>query len=263
MNILVYANRKYLRPLLVCLSSLKRTNRKRPITIVFAQYDFDSDALSVADAVQRFCRKKGFGFLKLVIPWDNRVASIPLCGWDPTVLLRLFAPFFLPADMKRILFLDSDVVVLSDLFEFYTNALGEQMIAGVLDSNDQSEYINSGFALVDVAKYCALFGSLDLFVAAACKVTNIQYPDQDILNALFRGKKKCFYNEMYYPTRSTLNRKKALVVHYVGKHKPWDRCCCTTSFRDNWFFWRSAIEVYGVRAFASHYCRLIYRRIHM
>lgn len=91
-----------------------------------------------------------------------------LCGvtfssqrWSSAMILRLFVASLLPEEVKRIIFLDCDVLVLQSLRPLWELDLGDYYIGGVLEcSGDKRKrnlglppsavYINAGVELIDL-----------------------------------------------------------------------------------------------------------------
>lgn len=91
-----------------------------------------------------------------------------LCGvtftnqrWSSTMILRLFVASLFPEDIKRIIFLDCDVLVLTSLKPLWDIDLGDHYMGGVLEcSGDkrkrnlglppEATYINAGVELIDL-----------------------------------------------------------------------------------------------------------------
>lgn len=75
---------------------------------------------------------------------------------------RLFLPSLLPVNISKVLYLDCDIVVSSDISEFWNTDLHDKYLAGVLDTlpNNESKlqvglsanapYINSGVLLINL-----------------------------------------------------------------------------------------------------------------
>jgi len=100
------------------------------------------------------------------MPLDN--SSYPL-----NIYLRIFIPYFIPADIVKILYMDVDMIVRKDLSALFEIDLGENIIAAVQDQYIQtldnprqgiknyaalnldgnSLYFNAGLLLIDCAKW--------------------------------------------------------------------------------------------------------------
>ncbi len=130
--------------------------------------------------------------------------------WSPVIFYRLFAWREFP-DVKRMLYLDSDTLILRDLSELFNTDLGDNVIGGVIDNSMYTHmnldvvqyikhfiinytkgtpYINSGVILMDMDK---MRKNYDCFISATIP---LRYPDQDLLNYALAGKIK-YLDEKY------------------------------------------------------------------
>ena len=163
--------------------------------------------------------------------------------------LRLLLPELLP-ELDRILYLDCDIVVRQDLSKLweetdladnYLAAVYEAAIEGQADrfralGCDPAKYFNSGFLLMNLAKMRAEKVSEKLL--EACRVPYLEFPDQDALNQVCRGrvlplsplynsirtffipKYRPDFERQYGPGLWEKVRREA-TIHYTGG-KPWD-----------------------------------------
>lgn len=118
---------------------------------------------------------------------------------------RLLIPIILK-DYKKIIYLDSDLIVVDDISELYSTDLGNSIIAGVIDIGyvslyngdnekivnsacnilklrDPYKYINAGVLVIDVRRLCEKYPG-DYLINYASK-HDYMYMDQDIINKLF------------------------------------------------------------------------------
>lgn len=163
---------------------------------------------------------------------------------------RLFLPLMLP-HVNRILYLDSDLVVLKDLSPLYFEDLAGNYFAAVEDVNptlkgklgypNQYGYYNSGVLLMNIQA----LQNTDYLAILTKSVSErySKYPvggDQDILNDCFYDKIKplsyawnMFHEwhgckKMFTPSNSAdyfQSVKSPAIVHFVGPVKPWHSGC--------------------------------------
>lgn len=127
----------------------------------------------------------------------------------PTIVFgRLFLPFILD-NYERIIYLDSDIILNTDISSFYSIKLGENCIGAVNDLvmlawlrdkkhfaykklidkvkiQDTTSYINSGFLVFDVMNYNK-FITPEKIIAFEEK-HYLAWPDQDLINIVFHDK---------------------------------------------------------------------------
>lgn len=119
--------------------------------------------------------------------------------WPKVAFIRLFISELFDERVKRLLYLDCDTIVNGSLGALWQMDMGENIIAGVndclsprylknLDMDLNSPYINSGVLLIDLEKYrnFSVREKVSRFIESHAGV--IQYPDQDVINAVFEGK---------------------------------------------------------------------------
>lgn len=168
---------------------------------------------------------------------------------------RIFIPQIL-ADYEKILYLDSDLLILHDLCELFTldlagNALAARpvlwrdellkMSEGIGMGPDM-QYFNSGVLLIDTFAWNKLELTQTLVTIITENSDLLTYADQDALNIAAKGRFKQLYSHwnvssMYYEPTSEdkiLNGRASevasaardpRVVHFTGAIKPWHYNC--------------------------------------
>ena len=171
------------------------------------------------------------------VPLDGHL-SIATC-------YRLLAAQLLP-DLSRVLYLDSDMIVLSSLRPLWETDLEGNVVAMVPDSNYRA--LNQKYGLKEGEFYCndgMLLFDLTLFRKGDYLNKAIQtisaYQDkisvglQDVNNLIFRGSIKyvdyAWNLQETYKTFKKLKwhsklldacRQKPKIIHYITADKPWD-----------------------------------------
>lgn len=165
--------------------------------------------------------------------------------WSPVIFYRLFAHRIFP-DMDRILYLDSDTLIVGDLAEMYDTDLGDNILGAVVDCalvddynnymgqyvrefqekfNPDGYYVNSGVLLMDLTQ-TALWDALPGFT----DMSGFSCPDQDLINMAFTGKMTYLsmrYNFTYasavsskYDQQDFINAHKNYVIYHFYTRKP-------------------------------------------
>lgn len=188
----------------------------------------------------------------------SHLHAAPKTGRFPkTVLARIFAAEYLPADAGRFLYLDADMIVRADISELFHEDTEGCVIAACPEptiykglETDQGGfygYFNAGMFLCDrnawikgdytgkaLEWYCGNNGKFD-------------FADQDILNNVLSGKvrflsqKWNFMSNYHYQSYDSLvkrspwyerlqskedyinARKAPMIVHFAGDERPWYR----------------------------------------
>ena len=112
---------------------------------------------------------------------------------------RLLLPELLP-DLAKVAYIDCDVIVRKDIARLYEDTdLGNNYLAAVYEAPieqqaetreaigcDPRQYFNSGFLLMNLAKMRDENVSVRLL--DACRVDYLEFPDQDALNQVCKGR---------------------------------------------------------------------------
>lgn len=183
-------------------------------------------------------------------------------------LVRLELPERLP-NLDKVLYLDGDIIVHSDLTELYSTDLGQNYIAAVKDPYHYNHgdyvnqfpgngYINSGVMLMNLA-VLREEGVVDKFFEAKAHPEKFwRFQDQDVVNyccanrimylhpryntlywayQLAEQGEITMYNKLYKTNYSSVAEIKfdAKISHLAGLHgnRPWDKSCAV--FSELWF----------------------------
>lgn len=162
---------------------------------------------------------------------------------------RLLLPDLLPL-YDKVLYVDCDMIVRNNLSELYRAIdLQDSYLAGVFETTldfqqehiraiscDPGEYVNSGLLLMNLSQL-RKDNMVEKFLEAA-KVEGLEFPDQDVLNQLCKGKiiglppylnsirsfllpqYKAFFLQ-YYTNQDWQDVQNEGNVHYTGP-KPWN-----------------------------------------
>jgi lipopolysaccharide biosynthesis glycosyltransferase len=166
--------------------------------------------------------------------------------FNRTTLFRMGLEKLAPADCKRVLYLDSDLAVLTDVRALWSVDLGPYPIGAVIDAYLDADafaarwalapggrYFNAGVLLIDLEKVRAekLFSAAIDFIAKHDR--DLPYNDQDALNWAFWRNwhvldvKWNVQRFMAMPeTQGALTDDKRLkgppaIIHFMGSEKPW------------------------------------------
>ena len=167
--------------------------------------------------------------------WVHELESVQ--KWTPGALMRLYLPELLP-DVDKILYLDCDVVVNTDVRTIWNTSVLNAPLAAVPDSDmprfspkrvqiyhsldiDPSNYFCSGILLFNLDYLRRTISLSERSMDLLRRYPELLFPDQDILNLLFQQSYVHFpehYNRyMYYPDASAGSG----ILHYAAGSKPW------------------------------------------
>jgi len=145
---------------------------------------------------------------------------------------------------STLIYLDSDMIVLDDLSKLLEFVPKEHALAAVQDSaiqthlddyyefvdpnetKDDSPYFNSGFLLINKAKYEEL-GVFDQLKQLGPRLKNPQSWDQTYLNVIFKNqwaplsRRWNAFTHLYCPGNLLHENEIAGIMHFVMPEKPW------------------------------------------
>lgn len=161
--------------------------------------------------------------------------------------IRLFAADVLPASIDRILYLDADLLVLADLGPLWEVELGDSILAAVPDPfgqdrraalglSSQAPYVNGGVLLLNLARWRSIAALERLSAYIEQMGDQLEYHDQDAVNALFAEEIKIIDYRWNVQTRlwrlprgETPSDPEAVersmrdpaILHFTTVRKPW------------------------------------------
>lgn len=256
MNILVTVNQKYFIMLKDLLLSLSFFNEA--LNIYFFYDNIDNDEIqNLKEFVENNKIGKLYSYcLKLDISLPHHIDYI-----SKETYFRLYAPYYLPLEMDRILYLDADIICSGSLSNLYNMDFDGNVLIGCenfdgnnylykkrLDLHDSSPYINAGVLLINLVLYRKFITQENLNHYIAQYSGILLYQDQDVINKLFEHYIKvvdCKYN--YQINMVVGEFKERVLTHYTTAKKPW---------LDNYNRKKYAIDFYNFLDQSKSYDRL-------
>ncbi|HEY2537953.1 MAG TPA: glycosyltransferase family 8 protein [Stellaceae bacterium] len=250
-HILMCSNALFLQHTAVCLVSLLVNNPELffDITVVgrtTEQLDEDKLRRSLA----RFPNHL-LSFREFTPPAGRRLPLNPRAHYTLDNWTRLWVEEFFADDIGRVLYLDSDIVVLGSIAALWRADLGGALFGAVdipgsqqgvdkLGMRAEDGYFNSGVLLIDLEQWRqtrALQTVLDYIEAYPERL--VYTLDQDALNACFYDRRKrldyrwnaiwpFFRDPVALPlTAAEIERVRceARIIHFNGSLKPWSYFC--------------------------------------
>ncbi|GEM_PF-1203678 len=163
-------------------------------------------------------------------------------------LYRLTLASIIPAEISKILYIDSDIIIKDDLIHIWNEDITEYHVGAVVNLEGEMyqilglgtplNYFNAGFILINLEKWRKelLFDRFMEYVST--NLEKIVFADQDILNGVLDGNWKRFHpkwnvqNSIYYTKEwfieylgentyiNTINSPS--IIHFSGPTKPWE-----------------------------------------
>lgn len=151
--------------------------------------------------------------------------------------------FILPSKLSqfdKVLYLDCDTIILSDIRELYNTDITDFYIAGADDYTKDgfckrlniSEYVNAGVLLFNLKKIREENFQQKLFDYYFENINNLPYQDQDVINVVFQGGIKVFdkswnvqlfQDELAEQKDINTSNKDEKILHYICNPKPWHK----------------------------------------
>jgi lipopolysaccharide biosynthesis glycosyltransferase len=240
-NIAISFDENYVTPFYVLITSIFLNNEKNDLVIhTITSGVSDAQKKEITEYVERNNAKI---FYYQVEPKNLEGLALPPNKWFTVAsYFRLFFPMLVSDNVERLLYLDTDIVVIKDLAELYNLNIGSKPIGAVREeigtarpeifNTDPNNYFNSGVMLMNIPEWKkqqvtekALQFIHDYPEACICV-------DQDALNATMIDNWHCIdrrYNVLYQfvPRKlakkdfSTFLQEKVAIHFTLGEHKPW------------------------------------------
>ncbi len=242
-NILVTLDSNYVGPLTVMLFSILRSNPFEKFNLYVANSSLTKADFSRIRAAVDITRCR-------VIPVS--VDEKLLC--DAPVLkrisketyYRLIAADYLPKEVKRVLYIDPDTVVINSLRSLYDTDFKGNLIMGAshvwglmnliclkrLDMTPKSKYVNAGVLLMNIEGIREAVTADEIFEYIDQNAKRLLLADQDVINALFSERTLVADAQIFNLDEKTYAHfrrdvdnawidRNTVIVHFNGKYKPW------------------------------------------
>lgn len=207
---------------------------------------------------------------KTVRKKDNPYKSYDFSRWSPVIFYRLFAHNVFP-DLDKVLYIDSDTLICSDLSDLYAEDVSKYVMGAVLDmaptedlENNNGKYVkefskkylndgpyyNSGVLLLNMEEMRKQ-GDLIKGVKVPLK-----YPDQDLLNVAFMGKIKPLKLKYNFGPGVRISKKFAKnqakevekggykILHFYTIKPYWYSYACSNEYYSIFYKYANEIDIY-------------------
>lgn len=212
-----------------------------------AQFRFIIVCEGVGDAMRaqfgRFAPDAEFVWCE--IPAENFPQVAPKLHLSRATLFRTAVEYLAPQDCRRVLYLDSDVVVLGDIRELWASDLGDCSVGAIADFYQDGvafaskwslpdvgpqPYFNSGVMLIDLDRVRAERSFSRVMEFAVSRWDDLEYGDQCAMNHVFWGRWRRLdpaWNVQRFVERRAIakagwgRRNGPALVHFITSDKPW------------------------------------------
>lgn len=244
MNILVTLNKNYLEVLIVMLKSLANSNKHKNFDVYVMNDSLtDKDITYLKENVL-----ENINIIDLKVK-DKELEKAPVTKRYPKEMYyRIFAAYYLPNKVDKILYLDPDLVVINKLDKLYNTNLDNYYFAaashiwGILQTfnrirlkmDSDEVYINSGVMLMNIKLLRNEQNKNEVYKFIKKNKKKLMLPDQDVISGLYANKILPLDPYVYNMTEKLLNKTyfmphinerwikdNAVIIHFCGKNKPW------------------------------------------
>jgi lipopolysaccharide biosynthesis glycosyltransferase len=170
------------------------------------------------------------------------------------VYLRFFIPDFVPADRKRVLYIDSDIIFNRNVADLWQTDLRDNVIGAVVDRaatfdsswagipnyrdlgfRPDTPYFNSGVLLIDVDKWRSMDATAKLIACCRDNREHLIFNDQYCINVVFAGKILALDNRWNYFATNPYDD--FFAVHFVGYKPIYRKYDGDERFREIFFYY--------------------------
>jgi lipopolysaccharide biosynthesis glycosyltransferase len=151
----------------------------------------------------------------------------------PSTWYRLLLPKILPSSIDKVLYLDADTIILSDISPLFYTEMHDSPIGGCLDlvSKENAEkyqisfYINSGVLLFNLSQWREMGFSEKCLAWAKNKGAELLYSDQCVINTYFNEKifvLPPIWNQFIIENHNVdVDEINEGILHFISSRKPW------------------------------------------
>ncbi len=186
--------------------------------------------------------------LTFLTPTDSIFDGMPRGRYGLSSLQRLALGRYLPADVEKVIYLDSDIIVLDDIAVLWDCDMEGKPLAAIENLSpkackkmgfDRQDYFNAGILMIDVTYWREqdVLSRTLAYIAEHKDV--ITFMDQCALNSIYSGNwkklplkwnlqadvfgviKKYSDGCGYSPEDLLAATKRPGIVHFIGRQKPW------------------------------------------
>ncbi|MBY9067942.1 glycosyltransferase [Hyphomonas sp. WL0036] len=205
---------------------------------IILSVDIDAEARRLVEKCA-----KGAEFVWIDVEEDDLPAFGSRGHFTRAILFRLGLEKLAPADCHRVIYLDVDLIVTTDLRELSRWDIGGHSIAAAIDVNEDADafaekwglpaghdYINVGVLLIDLDRVRAEKGFTRAIELYSREGDRFPWPDQDAINHVYWGAVSRLPGKWNVQATTAINMARhempgyaeaPCIVHYTGSQKPW------------------------------------------
>ena len=230
----------YLIPACIMLESLMKKNEDIHFVIHTFADDLSEESI---ERLKNIIKAGGAELTLHVLPTHAKelIQNAPtLSHISIATYYRLFLPYVIDENVRKVLYLDCDVLVRRSVKELFKETTPGIIVVGASDINEKEHaerigvdtYVNAGVLTMDMAAIREMY-TMESMAEEISKIISqpikIIMGDQDIINLLFAGhvaKVSTSYNfqrltQKAYCLKNPSLVKNAVIAHFIAEDKPW------------------------------------------
>lgn len=246
-SLLTTLDQNYLPQLQVLLTSLHVNNSTEKIVLYLLHSGIPEAALG---KLNQQCQAFDYSFFPIYVE-DELFQNAPVTKQYPKEMYyRLLAPRLLPDDVKRVLYVDPDILIINPIRPLWEMDLDGNLFAAAAHTGKtelansvnqirlgtKRDYYNSGVLLIDLEACRQEIAPQTLFDYVELHRKELVLPDQDVLNGLYSQRILSLEDVLWnYDARNYSNyllrsggvydlrwvMEHTAILHFCGKEKPW------------------------------------------
>ncbi len=264
--IAVVVNEKYLIHMFVMLSSLFYQNGGKSFCVFIFHSFFSDDSLC---SIKNFFEKEKQEYKEFLVD-EKPFRKAPVLDHNMSLeaYYKLIIPLYLPNEVDKLIYLDSDIIINGDIGPLYEMDLGDKAIGGVRDfamdrdipyktslMSENEIYINSGVLLFEMKRFRKYWDLNQIIEYIEKHGQDFRFHDQEVINALYHAyimplREEFNYLTMFRKMKDQIKiwnkpPENIIVVHYaLSDNKPW-----FALYRGKylWCYWKYRNKLYGHR----------------
>ncbi|MEQ7799525.1 glycosyltransferase family 8 protein [Pedobacter sp. ASV1-7] len=214
----------------------------------------------------------------ITINWFDKKSIIPAgmsipvdkSAFPLTTYLRLFAPYALPKDVERLIYLDVDTVVMKDISILWNTDLKGATIGAVLDVGktvdcawggipnykelgllSTTKYFNAGIMLIDVVKWVEQDISKQVIDALRKYAEHVVLVDQYGLNVVFAN--KWLELDPRWNWFATFEHNEPYIIHYLDIKPTFKSYRSQEKFKEVFYYYLNQTKWAGFKPISGNY----------
>ena len=247
-NIYLSTDKNYFDKCIIAIISILHNHKgNEKLIINILNSDLSENEFKIANSIKADCQFE-INFIHVEAEtFTKYTKNLDMKYLTVNAFYRFLIPDIAPAEVKKVIYLDCDLILNGDICELYEQDI-DGYKAGVIedkllkyrlsDLNLKSDkYFNSGVLLLNLEEIRKTDLLNETFEFYKNHSNNLEFHDQDILNGIWDNKVKFlderFNAQSYCFLRMKKRYKKTgvqrinnpLIIHYTGSLKPWNIYC--------------------------------------